>query len=263
MGKIKKLREQKKIEAQTMNEQKVEKKKKFVKYAAFIIGGIIILSYAGYEIFGGQKDNAPATSVSASPSASAQPSNLFGATPTPPSNNFVLPDKYKQKAMATIETERGIIKLELLPAAAPKTVANFINLSEQGFYDGLKFHRVVPGFVIQGGDPQGTGSGGPGYNFEDEINPWSLGLSDEAIKQYEAQGYRYDKNLTSYKMEAGVLAMANAGPNTNGSQFFIVTDAPQPHLDGKHTVFGRVVAGLDVVKKIQQGDIMKKITISN
>ena len=117
-----------------------------------------------------------------------------------------------------------MIELELYPAAAPKTVENFERLAGDGFYDGVVFHRVIPDFMIQGGDPTGTGSGGPGYTFEDEQNEQSV--------------------------VRGALAMANAGPNTNGSQFFIVTADACPWLDGQHTVFGRVTAGMDVVDAI-------------
>jgi len=138
---------------------------------------------------------------------------------------------------ATIETAKGNIVLELYPNYAPKTVNNFVFLAREGFYDGLTFHRVIEHFMIQGGDPQGTGAGGPGYQFEDEIEGNPL------------------------KHEAGVISMANAGPNTNGSQFFI-TREPQPHLDGLHTVFGKVLEGLPVVQAIQQGDIMQKVTIA-
>lgn len=139
--------------------------------------------------------------------------------------------------VATIETDRGTIVLELYPEQAPKTVNNFVFLARQGFYDGLKFHRVIPGFVIQGGDPTGTGAGGPGYKFQDEVT---------------------NNSLTH---ETGAISMANAGPNTNGSQFFI-TRAPQPHLNGKHTVFGKVVQGQDVVEAMQQGDKMIAVTIT-
>ncbi len=125
-------------------------------------------------------------------------------------------------------TSEGAITLELFDDAAPKTVANFTKLAGQGFYDGLVFHRVIKDFMIQGGCPQGTGTGGPGYTFEDEIN--------------------------DNKVVRGALAMANAGPNTNGSQFFIVTTDAAPWLDGKHTVFGRVVDGMDVVDKIEAAD---------
>jgi peptidyl-prolyl cis-trans isomerase B (cyclophilin B) len=125
---------------------------------------------------------------------------------------------------ATLHTNHGSIALELYPDAAPKTVENFVKLARDGFYDGVIFHRVIPDFMIQGGDPTGTGSGGPGYSFEDEIN--------------------------EHKVTRGALAMANAGPNTNGSQFFIVTADACPWLDGKHTVFGRVTDGMDVVDKI-------------
>ncbi|NTU84875.1 MAG: peptidylprolyl isomerase [Chloroflexales bacterium] len=135
----------------------------------------------------------------------------------------------------TMETTAGTIEIELYPQHAPSTVNNFVFLANEGFYDGIVFHRVIANFMIQGGDPTGTGSGGPGYKFKDE----TLG--------------------NPLKHERGVLSMANAGPNTNGSQFFI-THAPQAHLNGKHTVFGKVTSGLEVVDKIKQGDKMVKVT---
>jgi cyclophilin family peptidyl-prolyl cis-trans isomerase len=125
---------------------------------------------------------------------------------------------------ATITTNRGTIGLELFDGDAPKTVANFVKLSRDGFYDGVVFHRVIPDFMIQGGDPTGTGMGGPGYQFEDEPN--------------------------DHEVARGAIAMANSGPNTNGSQFFIVTAAACPWLNGLHTVFGRVSSGMDVVDEI-------------
>jgi cyclophilin family peptidyl-prolyl cis-trans isomerase len=127
---------------------------------------------------------------------------------------------------ATLHTSEGAIELELYPDAAPKTVENFEKLSRDGFYESVIFHRVIPDFMIQGGDPTGTGTGGPGYEFEDEFN--------------------------EHRVTRGALAMANAGPNTNGSQFFIVTVEEAPWLDGKHTVFGRVTAGMNVVDRISQ-----------
>ncbi len=167
-----------------------------------------------------------------------------------------------------IETNRGNIKLELFTSDAPKTVENFVKLANENFYDGTKFHRVISDFMIQGGDPlskdddpSNDGTGGPGYKFEDEINPISLGLDETTIERYEAGGYEYDYNLSSHKMEVGVLAMANSGPNTNGSQFFIVTEKSQPHLDGKHTVFGKVIEGMEVVRRIEQGDVMSRIYV--
>lgn len=126
---------------------------------------------------------------------------------------------------AKMHTTSGTIELELFDDDAPKTVENFRKLSADGFYDGIIFHRVIPDFMIQGGCPQGIGTGGPGYTFEDEIN--------------------------QHKIVRGALAMANAGPNTNGSQFFIVTTDAAPWLDGKHTVFGRVTAGMDAVDAIE------------
>ena len=127
---------------------------------------------------------------------------------------------------AIIQTNHGPIHVELYPDDAPKTVDNFVKLANDGFYDRVIFHRVIPDFMIQGGNPTGTGSGGPGYSFEDEFN--------------------------DHKVERGALAMANAGPNTNGSQFFIVTTEAAPWLDGKHTVFGRVTEGMDVVDTISE-----------
>jgi peptidyl-prolyl cis-trans isomerase B (cyclophilin B) len=129
---------------------------------------------------------------------------------------------------ATLHTNHGAIEVELFDDDAPKTVENFRKLAGDGFYDGVVFHRVIPDFMIQGGDPTGTGMGGPGYTFEDEFN--------------------------DHKVERGALAMANAGPNTNGSQFFIVTTAAAPWLDGKHTVFGRVTGDMDAVDSIEKAD---------
>jgi peptidyl-prolyl cis-trans isomerase B (cyclophilin B) len=128
-------------------------------------------------------------------------------------------------SQATMHTNHGEIQLELFDEDAPKTVDNFVKLSKDGYYDGLIFHRVIRDFMIQGGCPQGTGTGGPGYEFEDEIN--------------------------DNKIVRGALAMANAGPNTNGSQFFIVTTEAAPWLDGKHTVFGRVTSGMEAVDSIE------------
>ncbi len=136
---------------------------------------------------------------------------------------------------AHFDTDRGPIRIELFADKAPLTVANFVNLAQRGFYDGLVFHRVIADFMVQGGCPQGRGTGGPGYKFEDETN----------------NGVRHER---------GVLSMANAGPNTNGSQFFI-THVPTPWLDGKHTVFGKVLEGLDVVDAIRQGDGIKSVKI--
>ena len=135
-----------------------------------------------------------------------------------------------------IETTKGTIVAKLYADEVPNTVANFVNLAKRGYYDGLTFHRVISDFMIQTGDPQGNGTGGPGYQFSDEINP--------KLKH----------------VGPGVLSMANAGPNTNGSQFFI-THVPTPWLDGKHAVFGQVTSGQDVVNAIKQGDRMIKVSI--
>jgi len=135
---------------------------------------------------------------------------------------------------ATIETEKGIIMLDLFAADVPVTVNNFVFLAREGFYDGSTFHRVIPDFMAQGGDPTGTGTGGPGYKFADEF--------------------------TKHTHVAGALSMANSGPNTNRSQFFI-TYTPQPHLDRKHSVFGQLVGGMDVLKALKNGDTIKSIII--
>ena len=137
--------------------------------------------------------------------------------------------------IAHFDTDRGPIRIELAADKAPLTVANFVNLAKRGFYDGLNFHRVIADFMVQGGCPEGSGRGGPGYRFEDEAN----------------NGLRHER---------GVLSMANAGPNTNGSQFFI-THVATPWLDGRHTVFGKVVEGLDVVDAVAQGDKINSVKI--
>ena len=139
--------------------------------------------------------------------------------------------------VATIKTNRGTIRLELYADKVPNTVKNFEDLAAKGFYNGLKFHRVIPDFMIQTGCPLGTGTGGPGYKFADEFH-----------KDLRHSG-------------PGILSMANAGPNTNGSQFFI-THIATPWLDGKHSVFGKVIAGQDVVDAIRQGDVMESVTVA-
>jgi len=138
---------------------------------------------------------------------------------------------------ATFDTCSGTIEVALFANDAPKTVNNFVFLAREGFYDGTVFHRVIANFMIQGGDPTGTGTGGPGYQFADEFNG------------------------NPNRHETGTLSMANAGPGTNGSQFFI-THAPQPHLDGHHTVFGKVISGQNVVDSIKKGDTINKLTIN-
>lgn len=144
--------------------------------------------------------------------------------------------EYKMKVK--IMTDKGDININLLPEKSPITVANFVNLAKKGYYDGLKFHRVIDNFMAQGGDPTGTGAGGPGYQFEDEVD----------------NGLNFSKS--------GKLAMANAGPGTNGSQFFITT-VPTEWLNGNHTIFGEVVSDddLKVVKKLSNGDVMKKVVV--
>jgi peptidyl-prolyl cis-trans isomerase B (cyclophilin B) len=150
----------------------------------------------------------------------------------PPASTIDSNKKYRAK----FDTSKGVIECDLFPKDAPKTVNNFVFLAREGFYDGTVFHRVIPDFMVQGGDPTGTGRGGPGYKFEDETKG------------------------SPNKHKVGSLSMANAGPNTNGSQFFI-THIATDWLDGKHTVFGQVAKGQDVVNKIQQGDQLKAVVI--
>lgn len=148
---------------------------------------------------------------------------------------FATQGAYAQDLKASIVTDKGVIEIELNERAAPTSVANFVNLAERGFYDGLTFHRVERNFVIQGGDPRGNGSGGPGYQFTGEM----------LLKH----------------TRPGTLSMANSGLGTDGSQFFL-TLVPTPHLDGKHSVFGRISSGLETVYKINKGDVMRSVTIS-
>jgi peptidyl-prolyl cis-trans isomerase B (cyclophilin B) len=157
---------------------------------------------------------------------------LAGATPAQEK------DKAVQDINITIKTSKGDIDVVIYASRVPLTSASFLNLAKKGYYDGITFHRVIADFMVQGGDPTGTGTGGPGYKFEDEIDP----------------GLKHDK--------AGVLSMANAGPRTNGSQFFI-THLPTPHLDGKHAVFGQVTNGQKVVDSIRKGDKIESITIKD
>jgi len=146
-------------------------------------------------------------------------------------------DKNKTYSV-TLATSKGPVRIRMMPDVAPMHVTSFLYLAKIGFFDGLKFHRVIADFMIQTGCPQGTGTGGPGYKFADEFH-----------KDLRHSG-------------PGILSMANSGPNTNGSQFFI-THVPTPHLDGKHSVFGKVLSGQDVVDKIQKGDVMNKVTVSD
>lgn len=230
MGKIQKIREQKKMETQLQEELKTKKKKKIITIIGIVL---IVLVLAVIAVF-----------------------------------YFINSTKPAKIMQATIETDKGNIELELNREAAPNTVDNFVKLSQEGFYDKTTFHRVVENFVIQGGDPlskdpnaENVGSGDPGYKFDDEINPKSLGLTDAVIQQLQTQGYTFNFLLKSIPHKVGTISMANSGPNTNGSQFFIITTQDQPALDGMYTAFGQVVNGMDVVQKIQQGDIINKVII--
>jgi len=165
-----------------------------------------------------------------------------------------------ENIQAVLRTSMGEVRVSFFPAETPRTIMNFANLAKADFYDGTTFHRVIEGFMIQVGDPNSRdedksndGQGGPDYTFEDEINPKVLGgLSEEDISALEAEGYAYNYDIpSSHNVVRGVMAMANSGPNTNGSQFFILTGDEAPWLDGRHTVFGEVVSGMDIVDAIE------------
>lgn len=214
-----------------------------------IIATIVLI--VGILVWINRRDDEQSATTTPSSEVTNQEPVVAAATTTHASNT---PDDATTATYVGITTGYGTIVIELYANSAPKTVTNFVTLAKRGYYNNLTFHRVVKDFVIQGGDPKGDGSGGEsiyGPTFNDEINAVSLGLSTDLIAQYQARGYEYRSDLTSHNMEVGSVAMANRGPNTNGSQFFIVTGAiPEPGLDGRHTVFGKVVAGMDVVMKI-------------
>ncbi len=194
----------------------------------FRTGGIILV--LATLLFSASCAGAPAPTPTPTPAPKPTPTAKPKTYSAPPPMTI---DTSKQYT-ATIETEKGNLVLKLFASDVPLTVNNFVFLSREGFYDGTIFHRVFSDFMAQGGDPTGTGGGGPGYSFADEF--------------------------TEHTHVAGALSMANSGPNTNGSQFFI-TYTPQHHLDGKHSVFGQLIEGMDVLKDIKQGDTLKRITI--
>lgn len=244
MGKNARVRKEKKVQNEVVFKQEIKRrqKEKFNSYAVPITRTFLTIVLTILLIFGSKIIML----------------NLRGGD-----DQMANPSKSN---IAVIETDKGNIRIELKPESAPKTVENFKTLIDRGYYNGLTWHRVVKDFVIQGGDPKGDGTGGEsawGDKFADEINPKSLGLDDAKIKELEEQGYVFDYNLTSLPVNVGAVAMANSGPNTNGSQFFIVTSQNQDHLNGKHTVFGQVIEGLDVANTIEQGEIIKRIYLEN
>jgi len=182
---------------------------------------------------GDEEETAPTATPrgTATPGAAATTGPAAGLYATPPAMAIDAQKSY----VAVLETDKGVIRIKLLPDIAPQTVNSFVFLAREGYFDGVTFHRVIPGFMAQGGDPTGTGTGGPGYSFKDEFDP------------------------TLKHDGPGVLSMANAGPNTNGSQFFITYEAT-PWLNGKHSVFGKVESGLDVLKSISPRDPAKDTT---
>lgn len=205
--------------------------------------GLLALVLVGSGCSG--SDTVPTTAGSVVPATTAPAAKAIEASPMDEKEKLTFPGVLSaeeiQSKSVRIHTEKGDIVIELFPDTAPKTVSNFVYLAERGFYDGLTFHRYVPGFVIQGGDPTGTGTSGPGYKFEDELN----------------DSYGYDR---------GIVAMANSGPNTNGSQFFIMlkdTPVSDRGMQKLYTVFGRVTEGMDVVDELRAKDIMTTVTIED
>ena len=261
MGKAQKFKEQRKVERQVQETKKQKKKDFYIRsgvniiFCAFFTYGMLY-SYGHWypEKWWPKAHKAKTESLEKATSSSKTSSKEEQSKKTgekkydkAPIMNIDINKKYT----ANFETNLGNFSVELLAKNAPKTVNNFVFLSRDKFYDGLIFHRIIKDFMIQGGDPLGTGSGDPGYKFEDEINAKSLELSADVIKTNEEAGYKYSDTLQSIKLEKGVLAMANSGANTNGSQFFIITKDKTDWLDGKHTPFGRVIEGMDVVLKIE------------
>ncbi len=192
----------------------------------FKVGSLISISLALMTGGCSEQSSTPAPVPEPSPATTSAPKSYTAAPP--------MTIDVKKNYTAIIETEKGNIVLELFAKDVPMTVNNFVFLARDGFYNNSSFHRVIPGFMAQGGDPTGTGTGSPGYKFADEFS--------------------------EHKHNTGTLSMANSGPNSNGCQFFI-TYAPQPHLDGKHSVFGQLIEGMDILNSIESGNAIKRITI--
>jgi peptidyl-prolyl cis-trans isomerase B (cyclophilin B) len=241
-GKIKLTQEEIKRREAKEKQQKIEKRKRFLIVTASFVA--IALMITGIVLFNNWNVKHTADLAAIKADQATWPKGI------------VKPTKAEiaqiKDEVVVFETNMGTIKLELDPEAAPLTVMNFRKLINDKYYDGSIFHRVIKDFMIQGG---GNNEKGPltdlGYKFKDEINPKAQGLSDTEIKTNTDKGYKYDESLKSFKMTKGVLAMANAGPSTNSTEFFIITAKETPWLNGLHTPFGRVIQGQEVADKIQ------------
>jgi len=246
MGKAEKIKEQRKIE-------KIEKEKKlkrrkilFFKYSLTVVLSAIFTTGMVYSYNRWYPENKwPKNRPVSVKNTDSKP--IYDKEPK-------MTIDVEKKYFANFETSEGNFRIELLAKNAPKTVNNFIYLARKNFYDGLIFHRVIEDFMIQSGCPKGDGTGGPGYKFEDEINGKMVGLTDDDLVQAAAAGYEFNDTLETIMLDQGVLAMANSGPKTNGSQFFIITADSTPWLNGRHTPFGRVTEGMDVILKINKVD---------
>jgi peptidyl-prolyl cis-trans isomerase B (cyclophilin B) len=212
-----------------MSKKKKKNKKKIIQKKAWYQNMKIVIPVIAAILIAGAVLTLFLTGVIKMPSTTPKPQPQSYNSPVP----MVI--DVNKKYTAVIKTAKGDLTLELYPQDAPVTVNSYVSLARKGFYNGLTFHRIIPGFMAQGGDPTGTGSGGPGYKFQDEFS--------------------------SRTHQAGSLSMANSGPNTNGSQFFICY-APQPHLNGKHTVFGQLTQGMDALKQLVNGDKMTEVIIT-
>lgn len=213
------------------------------------LGGLIVLTGAGCA---SNVDTPVQTNTEVNSSRSSASSADSSMTLAHPG---ILPDEEIQNKLVRISTDKGDIVFKMYPDTAPLTVSNFVYLAKQGFYNGVTFHRVVNDFVIQGGDPTGSGSGGPGYRFEDE-----LGADHIPADLLDRMNADPAKSL----YQRGIVAMANAGPNTNGSQFFVMLDSiPSANMPNLYSIFGEVTEGMDVVDQIVQGDVMNTVTIED
>lgn len=244
MGKAEKNKEQRKVEKIEREQKKKQKRILIFKYSLTVILSALfttgmVYSYSRWYPENKWPKNRPVKVINVDNKANYDKE---------PEMTIDVEKKY----FANFETSEGNFKIELLAKNAPKTVNNFVYLSKEKYYDGLIFHRVIEDFMIQSGCPKGDGTGGPGYEFEDEVNGKMVGLTDEDLVQAAAAGYEFNDTLETIMLDQGVLAMANRGPKTNGSQFFIITADSTPWLNGRHTPFGRVVEGMDVVLKINK-----------
>lgn len=260
MGRKEKLKNQRKAEQKVMEVSREESHKKGKVFALLLL----LACLAAYEInialhrdqiaqSSNQPDDPATVSTASTPAGEVKGEAIAPDVAT--STEAATTPATAAAQLVLMETDKGAIKLELYAADAPKTVENFLKLSRAGFYDGIRFHRIEPGFVIQAGDPVTKGEVGKDFVYDRKNNPQNLPVAGTG-----GPGYSFEDEINSHKNVVGALAMANSGPDTNGSQFYIITEKDQPSLDGGYTVFGKVLEGMDVVLKMQQGDRILKLS---